>query len=545
MPLSLRAQSNNGAVRGRMTDANHTPVPSATLRIVGTSLTTTSNGNGTYAITDIPAGSYTLVALRPGFAPDSIHIDVRAGQTTAQDVVLTTSAQLLQRLLISESPRLNETKEQALYKQRNANNIVTVMSGDIIRSLPNANAAEAIARIPGVSTERDEGEGKFVQIRGTEPRLSNVTVNGVHIPGTQTGSRVTKLDDVPTDILGAIELSKTLTADQDADAIGGSVNLVTKTAEGAPRGYIAGQFGQATLLDRQQGQGSAMWGGRFGANRALGFLLGGTYDRNNRAINDLELGWDVNDKGTPIPVEWDQRDYFYNRTRWGANTSLDYRFNGGSTLYAKGMWSKFNNFGTRYRYDIASGGDVAASSVGASGVATDGALVRESSNRTPVEQLFSVVAGGKSKVGIADLSYSVNYGATRSSSSDYRTSAFEYDGLGFKYDGTNRNYPSYSYLSGGDATAATTPSNYALKKYSVAEGTTTGDDIGGQVDALFHFAVGNSASQFQVGAKYRDESRDNINRNRAYSATGAPVNLSTLLGSFSDPKFYNDWRVVS
>ena len=125
----------------------------------------------------------------------------------------------------------------------------------MIRALPNANAAEAAARIAGVSTERDEGEGKFVQIRGTEPRSSNVTVNGVHIPGTQAGSRITKLDDVPTDILGAIEVSKTLTADQDADAIGGSVNLVTKTPEGAPRGYIAGQFGQSTLESRSQSPG--------------------------------------------------------------------------------------------------------------------------------------------------------------------------------------------------------------------------------------------------------------------------------------------------
>ncbi len=177
---------------------------------------------------------------------------------------------MLAAILVRASPRLADTREAALAKQRSAGNIVTVMSGDEIRALPNANAAEAAARIPGVSTERDEGEGKFVQIRGTEPRLSNVTIDGVHIPGTQEGDRIVKLDDVPTDLLGAIEVAKTLTADMDADAIGGSVNLVTKTPQGSPRGYLAGQFGQSSLLDHTQGQGSATYGGRYGPEQDSG-----------------------------------------------------------------------------------------------------------------------------------------------------------------------------------------------------------------------------------------------------------------------------------
>ena len=537
-PAALRAQTTDGVIRGRVLDANGAPVPSVTLRVDGTTQGAMSSASGAFVIEHVAAGQRLLLVRRPGFSLDSIRIEVRAGTTVTQDVTLHSNAQQLANILVSASPRLNETTEQALDKQRNADNIVTVLSGDVIRSLPNANAAEAIARVPGVSTERDEGEGKFVQIRGTEPRLSNVTVNGVHIPGTQSGSRVTKLDDVPTDILGAIEVSKTLTADQDADAIGGSVNLVTKTPEGAPRGYVAGQFGQATLLNRTQGQGSAMWGGRFGHERKFGLLMGGTYDHNNRSINDIELGWDTNDAGKPIPVEWDQRDYYYNRTRYGANGALDYKFDNGSTAFLRGMWSKFNNFGNVYRFDIASGSDVTSASNGVAGRAADGALVRETSNRTPTEQLYSLSAGGTSEVGRAELSYRANYGGTRSSSSDYHTNSFEYDGLGFNYNGANRNTPTYSYLSSADASAATTPSNYKLTKYTANAGKTTGDDIGGQVDALFRYAIGSSASQLKLGAKYRDESRDNGNFNRSFSATGTPVMLATLVGSYSDPDFY-------
>src|SRR5689334_19839850 len=227
--LSLvRAQSADGVVRGRVIDPAGAGISGASIHLSGTTLGGFTDAFGVYVVRRVPAASYTAVVRRAGFAPDSFAVEVHGHDTVTHEVTLRRSAQELERVVVTASPRLNETIEQALSKQRSADNIVSVLSGDVIRALPNANAAEAAARIPGVSTERDEGEGKFVQIRGTEPRLSNVTVNGVHIPGTQSGSRVTKLDDVPTDILGAIEVTKTLTADQDADAIGGSVNLVTK-----------------------------------------------------------------------------------------------------------------------------------------------------------------------------------------------------------------------------------------------------------------------------------------------------------------------------
>src|ERR1035437_7813127 len=159
-----------------------------------------------------------------------------------------------------------------------------------------------------------------------------------------------------------------------------------------------------------------MWGGRFGDDRRLGLLIGATYDHNNRAINDLELAWDFNDAGKPIPVESDQRDYMYDRTRYGANGTLDYRYADGSTVFLKGMWSKFNNWGTRYRFDVSSGGDSTQASSGASGIATGGALIRETSNRTPVEQLFGLTAGGKKLFGFSEVNYALNYSGTRSSS---------------------------------------------------------------------------------------------------------------------------------
>ena len=123
---------------------------------------------------------------------------------------------------------------EAINRERTAENIVQVMPAEIITSLPNANVADAIGRLPGVSLERDEGEGKYVQIRGTQPYYNNVTIDGVNVPAPEAGVRQIKLDTIGSDLVESVEVNKTLLANMDADGIGGSVNLRTKTAGDLP-----------------------------------------------------------------------------------------------------------------------------------------------------------------------------------------------------------------------------------------------------------------------------------------------------------------------
>src|SRR6266850_1068640 len=239
-----RAQSGSGVLVGAVHDSANAAISGARVDLVGSAVVgVVTSPHGSFRLVNIPAGPRTVVVHRLGFAPDSARVEIAAGGTTVHNFVLAPAAVNLASVVVRASPRMAETKAGALAVEQNAPNIVSALSGDEIRSLPNFNAAEAAGRIPGISLERDEGEGKFVQVRGTEPRLSNVTINGVHVPGTEA-SRIAKLDDVPSDLLASIEVSKTLTADMEADAIGGSVRLVTKTPEDAPRGYVAGQYGQ-------------------------------------------------------------------------------------------------------------------------------------------------------------------------------------------------------------------------------------------------------------------------------------------------------------
>src|SRR6202041_2240075 len=105
---------------------------------------------------------------------------------------------------------------------------------EVIRSLPNANVADAIGRLPSVTLYRIEGEGVYIQVRGTEPRLTNVTVDGITIPAPEPTVRQVRLDVIPSQMVDAVQINKTLQANMDGNGIGGSVNLRTKTAGDQP-----------------------------------------------------------------------------------------------------------------------------------------------------------------------------------------------------------------------------------------------------------------------------------------------------------------------
>jgi TonB-dependent receptor len=544
-PLCAQTRSGavgvDGAIVGRVTDTTAHPTAGATIRVQNTSLATRSRDDGSFRIDHVPPGSYQLRIALLGFAPDSSTVTVRSGETAQVSAQLKPLAINLESVLIT-AHRMGETKAAALDRQKEADNLVTVLTGDEIRALPNFNAAEAAGRMPDVSLERDEGEGKFVQVRGTEPRLSNVTVDGVHVPGTERGDRVVKLDDVPSDVLGAIEVSKTLTADQDADAIGGSVNLVTKTPEGRPRGYIAGQFGHISLLNHDLVQGGLTYGGRFGADQKLGFLIGGSADRTNRVINDVEPAWSVDGTGRSYPVEWSQRLYDYFRSRFGVAGDLDYRFNDHSSLYLKGMWSKFQNLGNTYVYDISTNGDSAPA--GVNGYGTGAALTREVYIRTPHEQLWGFKAGGHHDLNAWTIDYAANFSGTRQSSMDYRFNPFVYSPSGaasltFKYDASNTELPRYQYVSASEQAAAFNPANYALSGYFADNGLTTGRSLGGQFDAQRAYGWGANPSTLKVGVRYRNEKKDYTQNNVSFSDTSSTLyTLNQALSGLTDPNYY-------
>jgi TonB-dependent receptor len=542
LSLAPAISTAQGTIRGRVTDMDGRPSAGAAVHLEGTRLGALVDSSGRYQVLRVPSGSYVVRVTRLAFSPDSARAVVTDAGVTTLDFRLRPSPMLLGTTVVT-AQRLGETEASALARRADAPNVVNVLAGDDIRALPNVNAAEAAGRMPGVTTERDEGEGKFVQVRGTEPRLSNVTIDGAHVPGTERGSRVPKLDDVPSDMLAAIEVSKTLTADMDADAIGGSVNLVTKTPEGHPSGYISAQYGAITLLNRNQYQGGFAYGGRFGEGQKLGLLLGGSADRTNRTINDLEPAWAVDGAGRAIPIEWSQRDYTYRRNRYGLGGDVDYRFDNGSSITLKGLYSRFENRGTTYNNDIAfdPGSDSAAA--GTRGFGTGVGVTRMVFERTPIEQLYGGTLTGRTEMSGVSAKLTLNMAGTTSDLTDYRFHPFGYigaQGLTIAYDASNTKIPTYQYVTPAMAAAAATPANFAESYIFTIDRRTTGRDAGAALDFGAPWQAGADAwsGSFNFGGKIRDEHKDHATKGGSWDIP-SPYSLGSVLGDFADPNYYH------
>jgi outer membrane receptor protein involved in Fe transport len=124
--------------------------------------------------------------------------------------------------------RAADGQARALQQQRHSANITNVVAADQIGRFPDANIGDAMKRIPGIAVQVDQGEARFGLIRGTEPRLNSITLNGERVPSAEGEVREVQLDLIPADMVQSIEVNKAVTPDMDADAIGASVNIVTR-----------------------------------------------------------------------------------------------------------------------------------------------------------------------------------------------------------------------------------------------------------------------------------------------------------------------------
>src|SRR5258708_3624511 len=177
--MSAAAQSDRGTIAGTVKDSTGAVLPGARVELQQKGPSAVSDGQGQFLISNLAAGDYAVVVSYVGFSTFTTTAKVAAGQIVQLDAVLKVES-ASQVVTVSGDRQLGEV--EAINIERTADNIVQVLPSQVITSLPNTNIADAVGRLPSVSLERDEGEGKYVQIRGTEPRLTNLTINGILVP---------------------------------------------------------------------------------------------------------------------------------------------------------------------------------------------------------------------------------------------------------------------------------------------------------------------------------------------------------------------------
>jgi TonB-dependent receptor len=348
------AQAAKASISGTISDASKAVISGARVVVSPGNLVTESNATGTFTVSGLSSGAYTLTITSPGFTPLTQSVTLTAGQSETLSVVLQVGS-ATEQVVVTAGSGPTQTMTQAVNEEITSANILNVLPQTEIIALPNANIADAVGRMPGVTLQRNEGEGEYIQVRGLDPRLTNVTIDGVTVPAPEVAIQQVDLSTIPDDMVQSIELNKTLSANQDADGIGGSVNLVTKTAGAVPYLGMETTMGYTPIENtRYMGKVDTTAGMRFGAAQRWGVIAGAEYDYNGRGINDIEPNpiLDPDGSATPDYNKVTLRDYRYQRLRWGGTTTVDYKVSDNSTIAAHVMLSDFKDWGDKWYYEV-------------------------------------------------------------------------------------------------------------------------------------------------------------------------------------------------
>jgi TonB-dependent receptor len=548
---ALNAQTGKGIVRGRAADTAGGVLQGARVDLQPGGAAVATNNQGEFTISDLAPGTYKITISFVGLAQFTGDVTVSAGQATPVEAVLHVASSNEEVAVTAD--RVHGEAE-AINRTRTAENILQVLPAEVITSLPNANVADALGRLPSVTLERDEGEGKYVQIRGTEPRYSNVTIDGVNVPSPESGVRQIKLDVVPSDLVESVEINKTLEANMDGDGIGGSVNLRTKTAGEQPTVSLYGLGGYTPIIG---GRGVDEFGGtvgqRFGRSKRLGLLFGGTYDWNGRGINDVEpaptvIQCDPNNCGNPSANAQyvgtynteDIREYRYYRERFGFEGSVDYRISDNSSVYLRAMYSHFNNYGDRWVFTPTINSFTTSPLQGG----PDGSMSMNAEIRRPVQQIGSLVAGGSQVWGTTVLTWSLSISRSATDNQGYSTSSFSNNDPNAPINnvqfGVNLNDRYRPIIFPQNNVNIYDPSQYYLQGLDWDTSRSAQLNLQGGADVHKSYNWHGHLGTFAIGGKFRNAHKYNESNDVYYNANDqASIPLNQFPVTLTDSNYYN------
>ena len=345
--LSVRVFAQEGGlVSGTVKDATGMTLPGAVLKLDRFNRYTVSDNNGYFEFLNVPAGSYRVEVEYLGYEPAVLEATVTAGGNAVVDFVMQEGAQEIGAVVVMGDQARGQAK--ALNQQKTNVNVSNVISADQIGRFPDSNIGDALKRVPGIAMQNDQGEARNIVVRGLASELNSVTLNGNRIPSAEGDNRKVQMDVIPSDMIQTIEVNKTLTPDMDADAIGGSVDLVTRAAAGGQRISLTLLGGYNPIRTGATGSGSFVYGNRF-FNDRLGVVLSASYMNKDYGSDNIEAVWAQDDGGNVYVEEMDIRKYDVQRIRRSATLNIDWKIDSRNTIAADLMYNWRDDREARYR----------------------------------------------------------------------------------------------------------------------------------------------------------------------------------------------------
>ena len=427
-------------------------------------------------------------------------------------------------------------QERAIEAKREAIGVLDVAAADDIGRLPDRNVAEVVEHLPGVGVTYDQGEGRFVSIRGVPSNLNNYTLNGLEVGNPDGTTRSLPLDIISGQLLNRVEVAKVKTADMDGQGIGGTINLVPQTAfDFADRFTVSGSAkgGYQELNKKVPYAADASVAARFGADGQFGIVLGASYSyRDFVSEGFYPDNWkpDARFKRGGVPDNIKYTEYSLARRRIGATGSFDWHPSDRQTFFVRGFYSKFteDEIRPRYRLDFT----LTPYTLNADGLTGTAVGVASSATGTP--------GSGPERREDLRLDYKAKWLSTGivGGSTELDSLKFNYEGAYSKNE-TLDQFPIWQFRCNPgtvdfdfsekiySATPRTecTANQLQFRQYTYFHQLNTEEIWQGKIDATYDLGDG---SFVKVGGKYRDTDRDFDQNNPTYVRAAATANRFTL-----------------
>ncbi|MCH7407854.1 TonB-dependent receptor [Belliella sp. DSM 111904] len=334
---------NNASVVGRLSDGTGF-LPGVNVLVLGSTQGAPTDLDGKFQISNLPQGNITLRFSYLGFETVELELDLKSGLNSIGTITMQEESGSLMEYVVQGTMAPSQLKAMSI--KRNSLGIMDVIAADAIGKLPDRNAAEAVQRLPAASVNRYHGEANQVSVRGTPYAWSSTLYNGTRLPSANVfGNRNALLDAIPAEMIQYVQLSKAITPDMEGDAIGGSINFITRSApdEQMLNASLAGGYNQRS--ENSSYNASIVYGNRF-LNNKLGVIVAGAIWNRNFAADEIAMEYNVNRTN---PAErysintLNAKRYFGYRRTTAINAALEYEFNPAQKLIVRYVNDQFDD----------------------------------------------------------------------------------------------------------------------------------------------------------------------------------------------------------
>ena len=500
----------NSIVSGTVTESSQdAPLKGALVKIAELNRETSTDDQGCFEFKSVPAGEYKITAAYLGYQFEKIDISVIEGQPTEATIEVRNTVE--EMVIYGQA----SSSASALNQQRAADYLSSVVSSDQFGQLPDANLSEALQRVPGVFLERDQGEGRFVGIRGIDPGLNGASINGANLPAPENNTRAVALDVIPSELLETLTVKKSFTPDMDPEGLGGSIDVKSFSAfDTKGQSFrLKSEVSNNQLEDTTSPKLSARYSNRFDfANGTdnLGVAFSASWADRSFGTDNMETdgGWFPNLETEDGDVftgaeEIEKRNYQVTRERTGYALNVDLHNEDGSKYYVRTLASSYGDqeFRNRIEYKLDKGDAIAGTD--SSATWDDANVERSLKDRFEVQDILSVTAGLERDLGEWELDFSVGVAHASEEEPGRIDTTFKAKGLQIGYAGIGPHPELFAEPAIDD------PSAFELDEITVEDNLTEDKQNSIKFDVKREFSFDQSEASLQFGAKLRRREKDN------------------------------------